>query len=52
MRLDEDAIQVGDRVLCEDVKYSKQLATVKYIGNIIGKYGVWVGLELDEPIEE
>ena len=52
MRLDSDAIQIGDRIVCCDTTYTDRVGTVRHVGNIIGKYGIWVGLELDEPIDQ
>lgn len=40
-------IEVGSR--CQVLK-KKLLGTVKYLGDVEGKQGIWVGVELDEPL--
>ncbi|VDM67084.1 unnamed protein product [Strongylus vulgaris] len=37
-------VQVGDRILV-----GEYAATVRYIGNVAGHPGVWVGVEWDDP---
>ena len=40
---------VGDRVQVTLFQHKGKMATVKYFGKAPKKFGLWVGLELDEP---
>ena len=43
---------IGDRVTLIPFQHKGKIATVKFCGNIGKKFGVWVGLELDESSGE
>lgn len=44
-----NTFNIGDRVTLIPFQHKGKVATVRFCGQINKKFGVWVGLELDEP---